>query len=187
MATGQKLRGLVGQGMSGTRRPFFGHVYQYAVGSYTLTIPVTGRWTVVQWGAGGNSQTGVGGGGGGGALCISERYLRRGQTVSIVIGTHCVVTLPDGSVITAGDGAMDAAGGVGGTASGGDINVNGSDGTASDGGAAGSYGELRGGAGGATNAGGKSPGGGSGSFTGLGGQTMAASGQVIIYLDRQSL
>lgn len=186
MATGQKLRGLVGQGMSGTRRPFFGHVYQYAVGSYTLTIPVTGRWTVVQWGSGGNSQTSVGGGGGGGALCITSRYLRRGQTVSIVIGTNCVVTLPDGNVVTANDGAMDVAGGAGGVASGGDINVDGSAGDANNGGAAGSYGEFRGGAGGAVNQNGHSPGGGSGSFSGLGGQMMSATGQVIVYLERQS-
>jgi hypothetical protein len=108
----------------------------------------------------------------GGALVIAERVLGVGQSVAIVVGNggvNSTITLPNGTVLTAGAGA-EGASTAGGVASGntqlGDILVNGSASTASPGAGA-SYGPYIGGAAGTE---GSSPGGGGQSgLSGFGG------------------
>jgi len=53
MATGQKLRGFVGQGMSGLRKAKSPLSYVYSPGSYTLNITKPGWYRFVLWGPGG--------------------------------------------------------------------------------------------------------------------------------------
>lgn len=108
MATGQKLRGLVGQSMSGQRRRPTMYSYSYTPGSYTWTCPASGWWRLVLWGAGAHGNGNQGGGSG--ALYIAERLLRKGQTVALVVGASAATaeastaTLPGGEVLTAGGG-----------------------------------------------------------------------------------
>lgn len=184
--------------------------YQFAPGSYTFTSPKGGRWKFVLWGPGGNSGGGVDGGGSGAYVEITKTVLT-GQTVALVVssaGAATTATFLDGAVASAGAGS----GITGGTASGGDVNLNGSNGGASGGsnagtagtgtggGAAGAGGAglpggagapanlpFRGGAGG-TGAGipavvsGKSPGGGAGDS---GAATAGGDGLIIAYLVRE--
>lgn len=104
----------------------------------------SGRYQFIGWGAGAyNSGTP---GGGGGALVVRTKRLAAGESVGIQIGScyngasnsDTVFTFPDGVSSTAGGGAYN--GTTAGTASGGDINVNGT-----NAGAAASYGALVGG------------------------------------------
>lgn len=116
----------------------------YAAGAHIFEAPATGRYMFTLWGGG---AVGGGTGGGSGAFAQKTRRLRRGETVSIVVGASAgasTATFIDGSVVTAGAGT----GTGGGLATGGDLNLNGSSGgtsgNAGDGG-----GGTAGGAGGA--------------------------------------
>lgn len=188
MAAGQQLRGLVGQSMVGRKKSVSVPAYSYPPGSYTFTVPTSGWWRFVLWGAGGKG--GTTGGGGGGGFVQADRALSKGQTVAIVAGApgtsstspaSSTVTLPSGEVLTAGAGtsnALSAAGGSG-TASLGavdDILLTG--GAAGAAGAAGSAGQgTAGGAGGA--AGGLQGGGGAAGqspYRGADGSTAFAAG-----------
>lgn len=128
MATGQKLRGFVGQGMNGARRSRTPVFRSYPPGSYTLTITVSGWYRFVLWGGGASAQN-TDGSGGGGAFIRAERALAQGQRVTIICGAPTAVpafsatgidgnassvTFPTGEVITAGGGQTTAsrAGGV---------------------------------------------------------------------------
>lgn len=113
---------------------------QFPPGSYTFTPTVSGWWKFVAWG-GGEGGSGVTGGGSGG-YCEITKFLTTGQTVAVVVGkgfdasssaTSSTATFPDGTVATAGA----ASGATGGTASGGDVNLNGSAGGNGGAGAAG--------------------------------------------------
>lgn len=166
---GQKLRGLVGQGMSGGRKPKSPLSYVYSPGSYTLTVTKPGWHRFVLWGPGGTTTAAVSSGG---ALVIADRVLSVGQRVAIVVGNggvNSTVTLPNGEVLTAGAG-QEGSSLAGGVASGnvqlGDILVNGNASTLAPGAGA-SYGTYIGGAAGTE---GSSPGGGGQSgLSGLGG------------------
>ena len=169
----------LGREALGLSRENFGHLLVYSAGNYSFTVPKEGMglWRFAAWGGGetpGNSS------GAGGALAIKDVYLSDGQAVGVSVGgagAQTVLTFAQG-IVVAGAGS----GGVGGAATGGDINVSGSAPVGQNGGAAGSYGEFRGGAGGAgIGRAGRSPGGGPGAFTGTGLQEMAASGLVIAY------
>lgn len=96
----------------------------FTVGSYTWPCPGSGAYRFVQWGPGASFSTGTDGGASG-AHTQTVVTLDKGQTVSIVIGTEgtdTVVTLPGGRVVTAGAALTSGPG----TASGGDVNLNGS-------------------------------------------------------------
>lgn len=111
---GQKLRGFVGQGMSGQRKALTPVVYVYPPRSVTFTVPVTGKYRfAVRGGGGGGGSGGAGLAGASGALVIGDRYLNKGQTVALVVGAVAAfnadgnastATFPDGSVMTAGGG-----------------------------------------------------------------------------------
>lgn len=160
MATGQKLRGFVGQAMSGRRKAVSPLSYVYSPGSYTLTITRPGWYRFVLWGSGGYASAAISSGG---ALVIADRQLGAGQTVSIVVGSgeiagvNSSITFPNGTSVTAARGTEGATA-AGGVATGntqlGDILVNG--GAAGGGipGVAASSGTYRGG----TSASNKSPG-----------------------------
>lgn len=123
--------------------------YQFPPGSYTFTVPKSGYWKFVGWGAGGAGTVGLSGGSG--AYVEITKALRAGQTVALVVGLpsapNTTMTFPDGALATAGGAALDAAG----VASGGDVNLSGGAGAASGTGVAGAG--SGGGAGGADVAG----------------------------------
>jgi hypothetical protein len=150
MATGQKLRGLVGQGMNGRRN----RAMQLAAvpvvatsGSGVVTARRACVALIFAWAPGGSGGS-DGSGAGGGAALFKRVYLPRGAALSYSIGApgagvssssngndggDTTVTLPSGQVLTAGGGkagtvADPAAGGLGGVATGGDINRRGGDG-----------------------------------------------------------
>ena len=111
---GQKLRGLVGQGMNGRRGKLTLAVYVYPPGTRTFTVPASGKYRIAVRGSGGGGGSGGAGlAGSSGALVIGDRYLNKGQTVALVIGAPpgfnadgnaSTATFPDGSVMTAGGG-----------------------------------------------------------------------------------
>lgn len=128
---GQSLRGLVGQGLSGRK--------QQAVrrepstypnpGTYTFVPTVEGYWKFVAWGHGGSGGGSGTHSGGSGAYVEITRYLTLAQTVTIVLpesatSSDTTVTMPDGTIAI----AARANGQAGGVASGGDVNLNGSNG-----------------------------------------------------------
>jgi hypothetical protein len=190
---GQKLRELVGQGMSGQRKAVSPGLYLYTTtrgGSlaYTFTAPRSGWFRFAIWGAGGGGVSSVGSGA---ALVVAERPLAKGQTVALVvacgdtgtgIGAASTATFPDGSVVRAGGGLPGtAAGGVAvGDVGRGDILVNGSAGAPGAPGAAASYATYIGGAAGTPGLPeGNVPGGGNyGSGAGQGGSGVAVVSQV---------
>ena len=121
----QKLRGFVGQGMSGGRKSVTPYVYSYPPGSYTFTVPKNGWYRFFVLGSGGSGLV-AGTAGGSGALVVGERALTKGQAVAVVVGAgetpnnngnQTTVTFPDGSVMTAGGGVAGNTGGAGGAAS----------------------------------------------------------------------
>jgi hypothetical protein len=94
-----------------------------------FVIPVSGRWKFVAWGGGGRT--------GSAAYIEVTRALTVGQIVTVKVGrgdsapptSDSTVTLPDGTVATAGG----ANGNTAGVASGGDVNLNGTTGTSGTG------------------------------------------------------
>jgi hypothetical protein len=158
----QSLRGLVGQGMNGRRPQFEGFTYQYPSGSYVFRAPMAGYWKFVLWGPGGQGT--FSSNGGSGAYVEYTQFLGASEEVSIAVGapaptSNTSATFANGRTVIAGRGSP----GVGGTATGGDVNINGSapgvagGGTGggapgTNGGGAGAPGQLpfRGGDGGAT-------------------------------------
>ena len=119
--------------------------------AYTFTVPRTGKWKFVAWGPGGNG--GLGSSGASGAYVEVTRQLQRNATVTITVGRVAVsdttIVFPNGYTVTAGRATTSTAG----TATNGDVNLNGSAGglTGAVNGTAGSG--TGGGAGGATNGG----------------------------------
>jgi hypothetical protein len=94
-----------------------GKTYNFPVGSWTFVPPKAGYWKFVLWGPGGNS-------GASGAYLERTIFLTPAQSVAIVVGalgTDTIATLPGGALLSAGAGA----GATGGTAAGGDVNLNG--------------------------------------------------------------
>lgn len=137
--------------------------YVFLPGSNTFTAPRSGVWKFVLWGPGASGSTGVGAdGGGAGAYCEYSRRLVVGEAVTLVVGattrgagtpaSDTTATFAGGlQVVTAGRGGVGVLA-SGGTASGGDVNINGgSGGTAGANGAAG--GGSTGGAGGTASGG----------------------------------
>lgn len=176
----QKLRGFIGQRMTAARAQPSAIFFAFSSGSHTFTVPKEGAglWRLVAWGGGGGGSLEPGGGG---ALAIKDVHLRDGQQVPVfvaAVGQASTVTLP-GTTLTAGGGTFGSPG-LGGVATGGDVNVSGANSSGSNGGAAGSYGEYLGGGGGpGIGRAGQAPGGGAGSFTGTGLQEMGGSGLVL--------
>lgn len=183
-------------------RDVLGFLYQYTPGIYTFTPPQAGLWKFVLWGAGGGCFNGTSGqAAGSGAYCETNRRLDPAQNVTIIVGAGSTnsggattVTFPDGTVVSAGGGVTGNSTGVGGVASGGDVNLAGSAagqagggtgggtsaGTTSGGGAPANL-PYRGGSGGAANASGQSPGGGAGA-AGPGLQPSGGSGLAMAFL-----
>lgn len=153
MATGQKLRGLVGQAMAGQRKSLSPASATFVVGATTQTVRKTGWYRFVMWGGGGNGVADTRSAGSG-QLYIAERALTKGQQVVVTVGaaqTDSTVVLPNGETLT----AKAASGLTGGSSttknSPSDVVVNGTNGTNADNsaGAAGpTYEDYRGGAGG---------------------------------------
>jgi hypothetical protein len=126
----QGMRGFAGQGMDAQRaepdqdEP---HIFPAAASAYSWTVPRTGKWKFVGWGAGGGGSP-AGGGASGGYFEIT-RQLRRGAVVTITAG---VASSSDTSVVlpSATATATRANGQTAGTATGGDVNLAGSAGVA---------------------------------------------------------
>lgn len=110
----------VGYSASFPPRPGSGNVY-------TFTPPKPGFYKFVQWGGGGSGDgTGAGGSG---AYTETTAFMSLGDKATITVGRadqNTTVVLPDGRTITAGAGIGGGAGGTGGVATGGDINLSGS-------------------------------------------------------------
>jgi hypothetical protein len=135
-----KLRGLVSQRMGGGKSSPPPHPYiNTAPGAFTYTVPVSGRYKIWAWGPGGAGTFGARDGGGSGGLCVATVALARGQVISGTLGTPGVegvvnatattVTIPGRSIglsAGGGQGGDGLSGGLGGTATGGDVNYNGS-------------------------------------------------------------
>ena len=188
----------------------------FTPGSYTFTPTVSGWWKFVLWGGGARPTTGYGGGSG--AYCEITKFITTGQTAALVAGRgagsggaaqNSTVTFLDGTVVTAGAAVNE----IGGTATGGDVNLNGStggvdgpggasgaNGLGTGGGAGGAYepnvgggagapanlpflGGVGGYAGGGQHYGGGTPGGGAVS-TSYGVQVAAGDGMIIAFLAR---
>jgi hypothetical protein len=122
MSAGQPLKGLVAQGVDGRRKVFQPYTVSYPQGSFTWTCPLTGWYRFVNWGAGGGS----GGIGASGAHTQTVVRMAKGQTVAVVVsavgGANSSFIFPSGRVALATSGLVNTPG----TASGGDINLNGS-------------------------------------------------------------
>lgn len=126
--SGQPLRGLVGQDMSGRRAKRQGYCRVYRPGSHTFTVPYSGRYKFVLHGPGGACD-GSADGGGSGAYCERTIPLNAGQQVAIVVGTGTSgtdtrVTAPGYVAMVAGAAVAEVAG----AASGGDVMYAGSTG-----------------------------------------------------------
>lgn len=188
MATGQKLRGLVGQSMDGRRKALTPAAATFVLGTTSHTVRASGWYRFILWGGGGNGLSDTRSGGSG-QLYIAERALIRGQTLSVVVGAaqaDSTVTLPGGEVLT----AKAASGVTGGSSttknSPADIVVNGSNGTNADGStgaAAPSYGDYRGGGVTATSSFAAVPGAGASSES----LTAGAHGAVLMHQVRMRL
>jgi hypothetical protein len=114
--------------MDGRKKVFRWYAASYGPGSYTWIAPKTGYYRFAQWGSG--SQGGGGSSGGSGSHAQSVVLLAKGATVAILVAAidadNTTVTLPTGRVIT----AASASGATAGVASGGDINISGTNGIA---------------------------------------------------------
>lgn len=172
----QKLRGLVGQAISGGRKTLTPLSLVYPPGSYTFRPTRPGWYRFVLWGAGGPGN--VSGAASGGGLVIAERRLSVGQSAAIVVaaigGAQSSVTFPDGTVITATSGVdgLASPGGVGsGNAQLGDITASG--------GASTIFGTAGAGASSGVYVGGS--GGGTGPGAGIAGANFSGSGLCVIH------
>jgi len=127
--------------------------HQFPPGSYTFVVPKSGYWKFVIWGPGATFGAGGTDGGGSGGYCEITRALLSGQSASITVarsGSNSIVTLPDGTVVTAATGTLAG----GGAATGGDVNLSGSAGGAAGGNNAGAAGLGTGGGAGGLGGGG---------------------------------
>ncbi|WP_309091097.1 hypothetical protein [Phenylobacterium sp.] len=110
---------------------------QYTPGTYSFRPLQSGYWKFVLWGGGANGGASSWGGGSG-AYCEKTVFLTTSQAVALNVGARAsatTATMPDGTIVSAGG----AIGQSGGTAWGGDVNLNGSPGgSGSSSGAAGS-------------------------------------------------
>lgn len=189
---GQKLRGLVGQSMSGQRKAITPSLYVYgstsnAATASTFTAPRAGWFRFIMWGGGGGNPAVAAAAGSGGALVVAERALAKGQTVALSVGTFEMATsatFGTGEVLTAGGGlAAPGAGSAGGVAVGnvslGDILVNGPASTTGIPAAGASFGTYIGGQTPAVGKSGGVPGG--GSFA-AGGDNLAQGGGGLILI-----
>lgn len=103
-------------------------------GQTSWTSPASRRYLITAIGAGGGCNSGGSSGGGGGGGLQKTVYLPKGAVLVIDVGVglasddngeDTTVTLPDGTILTAGGGISGATTGAGGTATGGDLNVTG--------------------------------------------------------------
>jgi hypothetical protein len=122
---GQKIRGLVGQRMSGRRGRVTAPVYSFPAGAHAFKSSASGFYRIAMWGAGGGGSISTGGNGAGasGAYVEAIRWIAKGQVIALVVapgtamggnGAASTVTLPGGEVLSAGGG--NASAGAGGTA-----------------------------------------------------------------------
>lgn len=182
MATGQKLRGFVGQSLGGRKKNTGGLAQlltftDLSTGSGSISPAFPGVALIFLWGGGacGESGSGTGTGGGGGAALFKLARVSKGQSISYSVGAGAVagsnavggdtvVTLPTGIVLTArGGGVASAANAPGGVATGGDLNRSG--GVGAYYGVSSSGGTGVNGAAGGANSSSVGGGGGSGGFT----------------------
>jgi len=164
-----RLRGLSGQSLGGPKARQVEVAQYVASGTYTFVAPVNGYYKFVLWGAGGGGGNGTpANGGGSGAYCEYTRAMGASERATVVVppavgkatnGAAATVTFLDGKAVTAGGGLSNTAGG---TASGGDVNLNGSSGGLSSGSNNGGTGLGTGGGAGGTGDGGTIGGGGGG-------------------------
>lgn len=121
---GQKLRGLVGQGVNGRRKVDAPVVYSFKRGVWSFIAPVSGWFQFAAWGGGGGGATGVAGGGSG-ALVSGIRALTKGQVVALTVagdasenanGNVTTVAFSSNDVMSAGGGATGFTTGLGGAA-----------------------------------------------------------------------
>jgi len=125
MAVSQSLRGFIGQNISGRRSTRPGVVLQFPVGSHDFMAPVAGTWKFVMWGPGGdpvNNGSNLSGGASGGYVEY-KKFLDKNQIVKLVVGrdTNTTAVFPDGKLLSAGAASAN----IGGVATGGDVNLNG--------------------------------------------------------------
>lgn len=135
MAVGQKIRGLVGQSMSGRRGQKVRVLRVISIGAGSGSLTAATSCTAFVWmigGGGGGAQLGNGfaGGGGGGAATYAEAPMTSGQTLSYIVGAagpgalsnnspgadggDSILVLPGGRTVIAGGGKGGLPGGVGG-------------------------------------------------------------------------
>lgn len=160
----QGLRGFVGQGMDGRKAAVPAIVAMYLPGAHSFRPTVPGFYKFVLWGPGGSEVAAGGlGSGGSGAYVEITKPLAAGQVVALVVsdyGAPTTATFPDGKVASAGHGADcpgGGAGGVGGAATGGDVNLDGATGGSSVGPAQAALGTAPGAPGSGNNAGAGAP------------------------------
>ncbi len=198
MSSGQKLRGLVGQPMSGRKTyrdtvPNVLSLTDVTAGSALVTAS-TPCWALIYLqgaGASGSADVGACGGGGGGAALSKKVRLAARQSLAYAVGapglgvaatsdgndgSDSTVILPNGQVLRAGGGkrGITGVGGVGGVATGGDINRPGGPGGNAGGADPGLSGGTGGGSGGLGNSGGG--GGGGAGFSDLGAGFLGGAG-----------
>lgn len=121
------------------------HTTNTAVGTYSWSVPMTGFWKFVAWGAGGGSNTTNAGGSG--SYGEVTRFLQAGEIVSIAVGAPGA-TSPNTTLTIRGEPftAGGANGATAGVASGAwDYSLNGSTGVPNAGGANGAAGQGTGG------------------------------------------
>lgn len=113
--------------MSGNKAPATTYNRVFLPGSYTWTAPDSGYYRIAQWGTGNYGSAPNGGPSGAHAQTVVP--ITGGQAVAIAVSSgnmaspgDTTVTLPDGRVVT----TTSASTTVPGTATGGDINLNGS-------------------------------------------------------------
>lgn len=128
MATGQKLRGFVGQGLSGRRKPARPRLYRITLvtaGAYRIAADYNGYVDIFIWGAGASGLgNGALGGGSGGAI-YRRIAVRKGQQIAGAVGAKgaasagnrnaggdSTITFPDGLVGVATGAPNDGSGGV---------------------------------------------------------------------------
>ena len=132
-----ELRGLVGQSLTGRKAvPVLAYAAVYSAGSYTFVAPVSGVFKFIACGSG-SGGNGFDRGGSSGAYVEKTRRLAVGEAVGIVVakavnlgansaGNDTIFVFSDGLVVVAGGGAAISGTGLGGVASNGDVNINGS-------------------------------------------------------------